>query len=40
MSAAIAERQAWAPQFAAALSQTELADMLDTMRTMMKEQAR
>ena len=40
MSAATAERQAWAPQFAAALSQADLTDMLDAMRTMMKEQAR
>jgi 3-hydroxyisobutyrate dehydrogenase-like beta-hydroxyacid dehydrogenase len=40
MSAATAARQAWAPQFAAALDEADLDDMLDAMRRMMKEQAR
>jgi 3-hydroxyisobutyrate dehydrogenase-like beta-hydroxyacid dehydrogenase len=35
MSSAAAERQAWAPQFAAALSEQELADMLDAIRALM-----
>lgn len=35
MSSATAERQAWAPQFASALSEQELADMLDAMRELM-----
>jgi 3-hydroxyisobutyrate dehydrogenase-like beta-hydroxyacid dehydrogenase len=35
MSSAAAERQAWAPQFASALSERELADMLDAIRTLM-----
>ncbi|HEV7694188.1 MAG TPA: DUF1932 domain-containing protein [Hyphomonadaceae bacterium] len=38
MSSAAAERQAWAPQFASALSEQDLADMLDAMREMMNEQ--
>jgi 3-hydroxyisobutyrate dehydrogenase-like beta-hydroxyacid dehydrogenase len=36
MSAATAERQDWAPQFAAALSEQELDAMLDAIRAMMK----
>jgi 3-hydroxyisobutyrate dehydrogenase-like beta-hydroxyacid dehydrogenase len=32
MSSATAERQAWAPQFASALSEQDLGDMLDAMR--------
>ncbi len=36
MSAATAERQDWAPQYAAALSEQDLAAMLDAIRTMMK----
>ncbi len=35
MSAAAAERQDWAPQFASALSERELDDMLDAIRDMM-----
>jgi 3-hydroxyisobutyrate dehydrogenase-like beta-hydroxyacid dehydrogenase len=35
MSAAAAERQDWAPQFAGALDQTELDGMLDAIRDMM-----
>jgi 3-hydroxyisobutyrate dehydrogenase-like beta-hydroxyacid dehydrogenase len=35
MSAATAERQDWAPQFAGALDQTELVGMLDAIRDMM-----
>jgi 3-hydroxyisobutyrate dehydrogenase-like beta-hydroxyacid dehydrogenase len=35
MSSAAAERQAWAPQFASALGQQELDDMLDAMRKLM-----
>ena len=35
MSAAAAERQDWAPQFASALSEKELDDMLDAIRDMM-----
>lgn len=35
MSSAAAERQAWAPQFASALSEQDLADMLDAIRTLM-----
>lgn len=35
MSSAAAERQAWAPQFADALSEQELADMLDAIRALM-----
>ena len=35
MSSATAERQAWAPQFASALSQQDLDDMLDTIRELM-----
>lgn len=35
MSAATAERQAWAAQFASALSEQSLDDMLDAIRTMM-----
>jgi hypothetical protein len=35
MSAAAAERQDWAPQFANALSEQELNDMLDAIRDMM-----
>jgi 3-hydroxyisobutyrate dehydrogenase-like beta-hydroxyacid dehydrogenase len=38
MSSAAAERQAWASQFASALSEQGLADMLDAMRGMMKRQ--
>ena len=38
MSAAIAERQAWAPQFASALSEQELGEMLDAMRDLMNRQ--
>ena len=37
MSAAAAERQAWAPQFASALSEQDLGEMLDAMREMMNE---
>jgi 3-hydroxyisobutyrate dehydrogenase-like beta-hydroxyacid dehydrogenase len=37
MSQATAERQAWAPQFADALDEAELDDMLDAMRRMMKD---
>jgi 3-hydroxyisobutyrate dehydrogenase-like beta-hydroxyacid dehydrogenase len=40
MSVATAERQAWAPQFGAALGERQLDGMLDAMRRMMKEQAR
>jgi 3-hydroxyisobutyrate dehydrogenase-like beta-hydroxyacid dehydrogenase len=35
MSGAAAERQAWAPQFASALSEQDLDDMLDAMRELM-----
>jgi 3-hydroxyisobutyrate dehydrogenase-like beta-hydroxyacid dehydrogenase len=35
MSSATAERQAWAPQFASALSGQDLEDMLDAMRELM-----
>ncbi len=35
MSTATAERQAWAPQFASALSEPGLADMLDAIRKLM-----
>jgi 3-hydroxyisobutyrate dehydrogenase-like beta-hydroxyacid dehydrogenase len=35
MSSAAAERQEWAPQFASALSQQDLGDMLDVMRELM-----
>jgi ribosomal protein L12E/L44/L45/RPP1/RPP2 len=35
MSSAAAERQSWAPQFASALSEQDLDDMLDAMRQMM-----
>lgn len=35
MSSAAAERQAWAPQFVSALSEQELADMLDAIRALM-----
>jgi hypothetical protein len=35
MSDAAAERQAWAPQFASALSEQDLDDMLDAMRELM-----
>jgi len=38
MSNAAAERQAWGPQFASALSEQELADMLDAMRELMNRQ--
>jgi 3-hydroxyisobutyrate dehydrogenase-like beta-hydroxyacid dehydrogenase len=37
MSSAAAERQAWAPQFASALSEQDLGEMLDAMREMMNE---
>jgi 3-hydroxyisobutyrate dehydrogenase-like beta-hydroxyacid dehydrogenase len=36
MSAATAERQDWAPQYAAALSEQDLGAMLDAIRAMMK----
>jgi hypothetical protein len=35
MSTATAERQAWAPQFADALTEQDLDNMLDAMRAMM-----
>jgi 3-hydroxyisobutyrate dehydrogenase-like beta-hydroxyacid dehydrogenase len=35
MSSATAERQAWAPQFASALTEQDLGDMLDAMRELM-----
>jgi 3-hydroxyisobutyrate dehydrogenase-like beta-hydroxyacid dehydrogenase len=40
MSAATAERQDWAPQFADALDEAELDDMLDAIRDMMAGQAK
>ena len=40
MSAATAERQAWAPQFASALSEQDLADMLDAIRNLMDAKAK
>jgi len=39
MSRATAERQAWAPQFASALSEQDLGEMLDAMREQMKRSA-
>jgi 3-hydroxyisobutyrate dehydrogenase-like beta-hydroxyacid dehydrogenase len=40
MSRATAERQAWAPQFASALSEQDLADMLDAIRELMDEKSK
>lgn len=40
MSSATAERQAWAPQFASAQSEQDLADMLDAIRLMMTDKAK
>lgn len=40
MSNAAAERQAWAPQFAAALSQQDLDGMLDAMRELMEAKSK
>jgi 3-hydroxyisobutyrate dehydrogenase-like beta-hydroxyacid dehydrogenase len=37
MSSATAERQAWAPQLASALSEQDLAGMLDAMRELMRD---
>jgi 3-hydroxyisobutyrate dehydrogenase-like beta-hydroxyacid dehydrogenase len=40
MSAAAAERQAWAPQFASALTLQDLDDMLDAIRIMMADKSK
>jgi 3-hydroxyisobutyrate dehydrogenase-like beta-hydroxyacid dehydrogenase len=40
MSSAAAERQAWAPQFASALSEQDLDDVLDAMRELMNAKSK